>query len=149
MSLNSPATVCSMTQRVAVLISLPSTVPTHPNLMKLDPAKTAHVAHLAILQLLFLSSVASTAPRWESSFLRHSTPPAACRRINKTTKVTMGYIRVTQEQKNRILPPDLLHVHVSLTSWEWVWRILAHLILSLSYSNKTHNISHTNILKNE
>ena len=47
----------------------------HPNLMKLDPARMEHMAHFAILQLLFLSSVASAAPLWDSSFLRQSTPP--------------------------------------------------------------------------
>lgn len=51
---------------------------THPNLMKLDPARSAHMAHLAILQLLFFSSVANTAPPWESSFLRQSMPPDSC-----------------------------------------------------------------------
>ena len=47
----------------------------HPNLMKLAPASRAHSAHLEILQLLFLSSVASTAPRCDSSFLRQSILP--------------------------------------------------------------------------
>lgn len=48
---------------------------THPNLMKLEPASSAHIAHLAILKLLFLSSVAKTAPPCESNFFLQSIPP--------------------------------------------------------------------------
>ena len=36
------------------------------------------MAHLAILKLLFLSSVANTAPPWESSFFLQSMPPDNC-----------------------------------------------------------------------
>lgn len=90
--------ICSHFQ----FLSLPY-VPTHPNLMKLEPAKMAHIAHLAILQLLFLSSVASTAPRWESSFLRHSTPPAACGKRTKPQKSCYTKIRAIPDLQSLIM----------------------------------------------
>ena len=40
--------------------------------MKADPAKMALMVHLATLNPLFFISVASTAPFWESNFLRQS-----------------------------------------------------------------------------
>jgi len=52
---------------------------TYPNLMWLEPASREETVHLASLQLLFLSSVASTAPRWLSRRLRQSTPPLNCK----------------------------------------------------------------------
>lgn len=52
---------------------------THPNLIWSDPASSEHTVHLASLKLLFFSSVASTAPFWESSFCRHSSALLCCK----------------------------------------------------------------------
>uniref|UniRef100_A0A6B0UJI1 Putative secreted protein n=1 Tax=Ixodes ricinus TaxID=34613 RepID=A0A6B0UJI1_IXORI len=48
---------------------------TYPNLIWSEPASRAWTVHLASLHELFLSSLASTAPRWVSSFWRQSMPP--------------------------------------------------------------------------
>ena len=58
----------------------------YPNLRYSDPPRIELTVHLASLQLLFLNSVASTAPRCESSFWRQSTPIAWKKQNEQTPK---------------------------------------------------------------
>lgn len=59
----------------------------YPNLRYSDPPRIELTVHLASLQLLFLNSVASTAPRCESSFWRQSTPTAWKKKNQNTDNV--------------------------------------------------------------
>ena len=82
--------------------------------MKLAPASRAHSAHLEILQLLFFSSVASTAPRCDSSFLRQSILPESYMYMYIYTHFRRRYSTKTLTRGNHAFQPppqQLPHTH--------------------------------------
>ena len=108
----------------------------HPNLMKLISASRAHSAHLEILQLLFLSSVASTAPRCDSSSLRQSILPESYIWGEYTHKQYQDF-----DQREPYIPAltathtYIVHSESPHTINNYMVHVHVHLVLMLTFSH--------------